>query len=66
MKRIPADFDREYSVSVGFARVKVMATSTFEAIETARQRLSNDMPRLWDVIQSMETRRFHVTMDNDN
>ena len=54
-----------YSVSVGFARVKVMAQSTMEAVEAARSRLASEMPRLWDVIQALEPRRFQVTPENE-
>ena len=65
MTNQPEKRGRHYSVSVGFARVRVMARTTMEAIEAARTRLASEMPRLWDVIQGLEPRRFQVTLDNE-
>jgi len=52
--------DLKYEVIVGLARVHVTGASRIEAVEEARRRLCQDMPRMWDVIQSLDVQRFEV------
>jgi len=52
--------EQTYEVSVGHARVRVRGASLDEAIEQARTKLCVDLPRMWDVIQSLEISRFEV------
>ncbi len=47
-------------VIVGHSRVTVTGTSQDEAVAAARRRLCCDMPRMWDVIQSLDLQRFEV------
>ena len=54
-------FPTRYRVSVGHASVTVDGCSPAEAIRVARIRLSLDLPRLYDVIHSLEDDRFEVT-----
>jgi hypothetical protein len=49
-----------YDVQVGHWSVRVLGRNTAEAIEHARKRLCDDMPRLWDVITRLGVDRFHV------
>ena len=49
-----------FEVRVGHARVTVEGFSSDDAVRNARERLSLDMPRLWDVIQSPDRSRFEV------
>ena len=51
---------RKYRVKVGFSEVLVECSSKEEAIQLARKKLSSDMPRLYDVIQSIEDKKFDV------
>ena len=51
----------EYVVCVGHMRVVVRGRSHGDAIEQARRKLSQDMPRLWDVIHGLAANRFEVT-----
>lgn len=50
----------QYNVQVGHWRVQVPGRDSSEAIEHARKRLLEDMPRLWDVISTMAADRFTV------
>ncbi len=52
--------DQTYEVIVGHARVRVSGASRAEAVEVARRQLCADMPRMWDVIQSLDLQRFTV------
>jgi hypothetical protein len=52
--------DCQYEVRIGHARVRVRGRSDEEALRHARNRLCLDMPRLWDVIQSMEINNFEI------
>lgn len=52
--------DQRYEVIVGHARVTVTGASKDEAVLAARRRLCRDMPRMWDVIQSLDLQRFEV------
>ncbi len=57
--------NQTYEVIVGHARVTVTSRSREEAIQQARQRLCADLPRMWDVIHSLEVQRFQVRqLDN--
>jgi hypothetical protein len=47
-----------YQVSVGHFTVKVEGRTKEEAITAARRQLCRELPRMWDVIQSLETSRF--------
>jgi hypothetical protein len=49
-----------YEVFVGHTRVHVEGQSVRDAIWQARQRLCQEMPRLWDVIQALEADQFRV------
>ena len=50
----------DYQVSVGHFTVKVEGRSREEAIVAARRRLCSELPRMWDVIHSLEQSRFQV------
>ncbi|MCA9266534.1 MAG: hypothetical protein KDA60_21890 [Planctomycetales bacterium] len=52
--------EHKYEVSVGHTSVTVTGTSVSDAIRHARQRLCRELPRLWDVIQSLDEQRFRV------
>ena len=50
----------QYQVSVGHWEIRVQAYSVEEAIELARRHLSQELPRLYDVIRAMTATRFQV------
>ena len=50
----------DYEVKVGHTAVWVRAGSRDDAIKQARLKLSQDMPRLWDVIHGLAESRFDV------
>ena len=52
--------DQKFSVRVGMREVEIQCTTREEAIERARRQLCNELPRLWDVITSMEVHKFEV------
>lgn len=52
---------RNYRVDVGHNTVLVRGSSPEEAIRLAKVKLSQELPRLWDVIQKMGPDRFKVT-----
>ena len=56
----------EYEVRVGHMRVTVRGLSREEAISEARRRLSQDMPRMWDVIHGLAASRFEVICQTDH
>ncbi len=60
----PDSTDREnkYHVCVGHTQTTVVCGTRDEAIRLARQRLSEDMPRLWDVIQLIADKDFRVNL----
>ena len=58
--------ERTYEVSVGHARVRVRGASRDEAIAEARAQLCLDLPRMWDVIHSLEMQRFEVRVIENN
>ena len=51
---------REFLVRVGHYSVRVAGRDGRSAIVAARQRLCDEMPRMWDVITRLENRRFLV------
>jgi hypothetical protein len=51
---------KKYRVKLGLAEVVVECCSKDEAIRLARTKLSNDMPRLYDVIQGAEDQEFQI------
>jgi hypothetical protein len=54
-----------YRVRLGHAEVRVQGESAQEALRQARRQLCRDMPRLWDVIQSLDDNRFQVVIEED-
>ncbi len=50
-----------YKVQVGHCRVTVEGDSPEEAILAARRMLGQDLPRLFDVISTLDAARFEVT-----
>ena len=54
--------ERTYEVSVGHASVRVRGASREEAIAEARTQLCLDLPRMWDVIHSLDRQRFDVRL----
>ena len=53
---------RMYKVEVGHNSVIVQGTSVEEAIRVAKVKLSQELPRLWDVIQKLGPEKFNVSM----
>ena len=51
---------RTYRIRVGHWEVRVAAHSSEEAIELARRHLTQELPRLYDVIRSLTAARFEV------
>ncbi len=51
---------RKFQVRVGHSTVVVESSSPDDAVLQARHLLCADMPRMWDVIHSLEPSRFHV------
>ena len=49
-----------YEVRIGHTKVRVRGCNDDEALRRARNRLCLEMPRLWDVIQSMEINNFEI------
>jgi hypothetical protein len=49
---------KKFNVTCGHHLIVVEAKNEREAIDEARRRLSVELPRLWDVISSMEESRF--------
>lgn len=54
----------DYRVQVGHVSLLVRGDSPDEAIRIARSRLCLELPRLWDVIRSMDASRFNVQQVN--
>jgi|GEM_PF-1747361 len=50
----------DFEVKVGLMSVVVRGASREEAITNARMKLSEDLPRMWDVIHGLEDSRFDV------
>jgi hypothetical protein len=57
-----SSFPNRYEVRLGHAQVTVEGRTTEEAIQQARRLLCQDMPRLYDVIQSLTSDRFQVNL----
>lgn len=53
---------QKYEVTVGHARVTIECDDRRQVIPEARRRLSLEMPRLWDMIQTMADSRFEVAV----
>jgi hypothetical protein len=51
---------QRYAVTVGFSQVIVEGHNREEALSAARSKLSQQSPRLWDVIFKMDANRFQV------
>jgi hypothetical protein len=51
---------RRFEVRLGHIRVEVQADTMHEALVRARQKLSNEFPRLWDMIHQAPESRFMV------
>ena len=49
-----------FFVKVGLTTVIVPGDSREDAIRQARRKLCREMPRMWDVIQSLDESRFQV------
>ena len=49
-----------YLVEIGHYSVEVHSASASDAIREARKKLCQQMPRLWDVIQTLRDDKFHV------
>lgn len=56
---------RFYRVRLGHAEVRVQGESAQDAVRHARRQLCRDLPRLWDVIQSLDDNRFQVAIEED-
>lgn len=54
------DLEGSFQVRVGYTTVTVKGLTRRDAIEQAREQLCLEMPRMWDVIQSLEHHRFEV------
>lgn len=54
---------RSFVVRVGHTQVRVQGKSKEEAIREARRQLSLDLPRMWDVIHSLDDSRFEIAGD---
>jgi hypothetical protein len=53
---------RMYKVDVGHNSVIVESSSPEGAIRAARTLLSQQLPRLWDVIQQLSPEKFQVSL----
>jgi len=51
---------KKYRVCVGHTEVSVRCHGREEAVRLAREKLSADLPRLYDVIWKLTADRFHV------
>ena len=49
-----------YRVRVGHWEVQLKAHDAEEAVQLARRQLAREMPRLYDVIQTLTATRFQV------
>lgn len=55
-----SQFSQQFEVSVGFSCVTVNGATREDAIQQARRVLCAQLPRLYDVIRSLDTNRFQV------
>ena len=60
MQRDANRIEREYRVMLGHSSVKVRGRTVQEALRAARDRLCRELPRLWDVIQTLDDASFRV------
>ena len=56
---------KRYNVRVGHHSVVVKGRNEREAIDAARRQISVDLPRLWDVINSMDETQFIAEIAED-
>ena len=56
----------DFEVKVGLMSVVVRGATQKEAISNARAKLSNDLPRMWDVIHGLDDSRFNVNCIENN
>ena len=54
-----------YRVRLGHAVVHVTGVSAHEAIRQARRQFCKDLPRLWDVIHTLDDDRFQVAVEDN-
>lgn len=59
-REVLTDNGRVFRVKVGHAEVTVNARSPAEAIRRGRTQLSLEIPRMWDVIYSIDESMFRV------
>ena len=52
----------EYRVEIGHISLAIQCSSPEEAIRLARTRLCLELPRLWDIIRTMDASRFKVVI----
>lgn len=52
--------EQRFRVTLGHVEVVVECRTRDEALRLARRRLSQEHPRLWDVIYRVEERQFRV------
>lgn len=57
---------QEFEVKVGLMSVVVRGASQEEAITNARAKLSNELPRMWDIIHGLDDSRFDVCQVESN
>ncbi len=51
---------KKYRVRLGLVEVEVECHSKEDAVRLARMKLSDDMPRLYDVIHNAEDQEFQI------
>jgi len=51
---------KQYTVSVGHAKVTVTGRDEADAVRQARRKLGVDTPRLWDIIYKLDDHLFRV------
>ena len=51
---------KTYQVAVGHSEVTVQAKSPREAIRLARRKLAEELPRLYDVISTLDEAKFSI------
>ncbi len=51
---------RQFEVTIGYSRVTVAGETREDAIRKARLALSQEMPRLYDLIHDVDDGCFHV------
>lgn len=56
---------QDFLVRVGHLRLAVRCPNSQDAILAARQRLSDELPRMWDLIHQLDDRRFRVDLIRD-